>query len=1133
MPSFDLLNNVELFVKHGKFPADATKSCKQVTKAASKKFIFKDGFLWRHYRGRLLRVVKSDEEVKEIMIRFHDNNNHVGRIKVVKEIMLMFYWVGVTEVAKAWINKCEVCQNRVLPETKKPSVQFCFVYGCESSSSIYPELSFHRFPEDKEIRQRWLSVAQRDENSLRSNSFLCSKHFEPSCFTLSNEVQLTLSPDAVPTIIPETEQEDQGPVPSEEDFLFSNSLEDLFSKISSPPSAMELQEHQYCLQDPEPTETHKDMEQKRRFLNESSFKVFNHIARYLSHRVLPMQNKKGISSLKRMTNRFALKDGVLMYTIVSPPVRVLRSREEVNSILRQFHDDQDHSALVFCQREITKRFFWARMTRDVARWISCCQTCMDRTKRRWLRCSMRSCTNSCGPVERGLGLTFHKFPLDDTPLLHQWMKAVGRPNWFPRLGSSVCSSHFSEECFDRSGEKVAVRSDAVPTLMVHGNQETPLTGPTQPAVDETYFSKYDAVELYLIKRTYPPGLSYVEKNTFRRFCKRYCIKGDSLHTERGNRLCLVLRSRKKVEEALLDFHDELNHLNVNKCLRLLNERYFWKTMRPDVVQWINKCSECSRKTKKKKKQGRPPTGTFQSPLQTLRPPHTPEDSDSGKDGDDGEDGGDEDVGDEERGTVEDRGETPLPPQPRIPILVHLKTPIHFHSSTPITLQPTTSNALSVERLFQKETLSSSSVNHLIPEQKETIISHVKARTLRRKTKKKRGRTPTGTFKSPLQTLRPPHTPEDLDSENDGDDGDDDDDGDEERGTAPTLEDRGETPLPPQPRIPILVHLKTPIHFHSSTPITLQPTTSNALSVERLFQKETLSSSSVNSEQTGPQEQKEIVISHVSARTLHFVRVQDIINPLPESNLPPELTAKHKPPQSKSKTMKPPSQGRGVITQTKSCESAQQPKRRRKKDLEADQITSSGGSEPLLAPSSKPWPVFTISDSSSTQSAKPPTNVDSAPLQRNITLQARIVLQQCSEAKVKAAAQWAEIQKGLVVYVCFFHGATEDVTHEMARSLMTTTFFRKDSGHSVSVLDFPGSVLFIHQDSLLGEGLPKGRMENRGGGQLFSTLISKCREKMAASEKCRKAGVKVEHGEYGKKQEVSLKSAEPMTLLMEF
>lgn len=42
---------------------------------------------------------------------------------------------------------------------------------------------------------------------------------------------------------------------------------------------------------------------------------------------------------------------------------------------------------------------------------------------------------------------------------------------------------------------------------------------------QAYFAKYDAVELYLSKRTYPPGLSYVEKNTFRRFCKKFTIKG--------------------------------------------------------------------------------------------------------------------------------------------------------------------------------------------------------------------------------------------------------------------------------------------------------------------------------------------------------------------------------------------------------------------------------------------------------------------------------------------------------------------------------------------------------------------------------------------------------------------------------
>lgn len=62
-----------------------------------------------------------------------------------------------------------------------------------------------------------------------------------------------------------------------------------------------------------------------------------------------------------------------------------------------------------------------------------------------------------------------RFPLDNAALLAQWLKAVGRPNWHPRLGSSVCSTHFTEDCFDLSVEKVAVRPDAVPTLMVHGD----------------------------------------------------------------------------------------------------------------------------------------------------------------------------------------------------------------------------------------------------------------------------------------------------------------------------------------------------------------------------------------------------------------------------------------------------------------------------------------------------------------------------------------------------------------------------------------------------------------------------------------------------------------------------------------
>ncbi|XP_071354948.1 uncharacterized protein [Trachinotus anak] len=963
MPSFDFLDKVELFVRTGTYPVEASQTLKKQTRAASKHFTYKDGCLWRMYRGRLLRVVRSNEEVREILTRYHDNNNHAGRVRAVKEIMLMYYWVGVTEAVKTWIKACAVCQSRGPSEPPGPPVQFCLAYGCDASSYSCPELSFHRFPKEAEQRQRWLAVAQRDEGSLRSSSCLCSRHFEASCFTLSEEGQLTLLADAVPTVIPVTE-EDEVPVPSDLDFLDSNSLEDLLSSTAAAagttgPSEpafdrsevpVQLQEHRYCLSAPDSdsraVQAVRD-EKKRRTVIEPSFAVYNQIARYLSHRILPMQSKKSRGALKRMAKRFGLIDGVLMYTRVSPPLRVPRSREEVSSILQQFHDNQGHYGQGICQREITKHFYWSTMTRDLARWISSCHTCLNRTKRKWLRCSVNSCNNCCGPVERGLGLTFHKFPLHNAALLAQWLKAVGRTYWHPRLRSSICSTHFTEDCFDRSGEKVTLHPDAVPTLLVHSDSAA-------------HFAKYNAVELYLRKRTYPQGLSYVEKNTFRRFCKKFAIKDDELHMVKGDQVRLVLRSRQQVEVVLMDYHDELNHLDVNKCLRLLSERYFWKTMRPDVVQWINSCSLCNRKKRKK-----PGNQTEEGGSASLGSPQIHEGLDSGKE----------------------------------------------------------------------------------------------------------------------------------DDEDDGGGGDGDEGGGDE-----------ESVLNPEDRV-----------------IQIQP------------QPE---------DQTQPGDQKEGSDARDGSGAHHYVRVQGVNRP---------LRGPHPPPNTATSKVQPPSPDRGRKTPSKpqpqdhGC--VQRPVKR-SGDLEAGSSakrSSSCGLDPVVAPSTKPWPVFTIAGSAPVHAAKPPPEVDSpAVLQRPRRLQARTIVQQCSQAKVKlkpaldgAEAQWAEIQEGMVVYVGFFQGATEDVTHEMASSLMTTKLFRRATGCSVSVLDLPGSVLFIPQDSLLGEPVPKRRVQYKGGcepwwgAQLFSNLVFTCRELMADSVKCTKAGVKVEQGVYGQRQEMVLSSMEPLTLLLEF
>lgn len=109
----------------------------------------------------------------------------------------------------------------------------------------------------------------------------------------------------------------------------------------------------------------------------------------------------------------------------------------------------------------------------------------------------------------------------------------------------------------------------------------------------------------------------------------------------------------------------------------------------------------------------------------------------------------------------------------------------------------------------------------------------------------------------------------------------------------------------------------------------------------------------------------------------------------------------------------------------------------------------------------------------------------------------------------------------------------------ANSLMTTRFFRKGSRQTVSLLDLPGSVLFVPQDSLVGEPAPKEKMQYKDmcepwwGAQLFSSLVSTCMDLMSDSVKCKKAGVKVEQGVYGQKQEIVLNSVEPLTVLLEF
>ncbi|XP_064475886.1 THAP domain-containing protein 1-like [Ornithodoros turicata] len=55
------------------------------------------------------------------------------------------------------------------------------------------------------------------------------------------------------------------------------------------------------------------------------------------------------------------------------------------------------------------------------------------------------------------------FPHSRPAVLKKWVQKMHRKNWAPSKSSVLCSRHFEEACFDRTGQTARLKSDAVPT----------------------------------------------------------------------------------------------------------------------------------------------------------------------------------------------------------------------------------------------------------------------------------------------------------------------------------------------------------------------------------------------------------------------------------------------------------------------------------------------------------------------------------------------------------------------------------------------------------------------------------------------------------------------------------------------
>ncbi|XP_068607827.1 D-aminoacyl-tRNA deacylase 2 [Brachionichthys hirsutus] len=160
--------------------------------------------------------------------------------------------------------------------------------------------------------------------------------------------------------------------------------------------------------------------------------------------------------------------------------------------------------------------------------------------------------------------------------------------------------------------------------------------------------------------------------------------------------------------------------------------------------------------------------------------------------------------------------------------------------------------------------------------------------------------------------------------------------------------------------------------------------------------------------------------------------------------------------------------------------------------------------------------------------------------------ARTLLQQCLQARlqVKPAddvteAQFVQIDRGTLIYICFFKGATDDILPKMVSTLLNLRLSESDSGKMVSVLELPGSLLIVPQATLGGKC--KGRamqyhnnISKEDGLRLYGSFVALCEKELtAAASAGGGAQVAVKHGTYGNRQVLKLDTNGPYTHLMEF
>ncbi|KAM8746582.1 THAP domain-containing protein 6-like [Acanthopagrus schlegelii] len=78
-------------------------------------------------------------------------------------------------------------------------------------------------------------------------------------------------------------------------------------------------------------------------------------------------------------------------------------------------------------------------------------------------CAAYSCSNRRTLLNRSRGITFHKFP-KDKDVRKKWEVALRREGFTASDKSVLCSEHFKQGDFDRTGQIVQLRNGVIPSI---------------------------------------------------------------------------------------------------------------------------------------------------------------------------------------------------------------------------------------------------------------------------------------------------------------------------------------------------------------------------------------------------------------------------------------------------------------------------------------------------------------------------------------------------------------------------------------------------------------------------------------------------------------------------------------------